>query len=182
MNDINSPLEWVLSGANPTIAEVIYPDHTSGLGSFAVLTLAVGNINDKGRLISQNYKPSGPECLQFWYYSNRVEASFATLNILKLSQNIYSNPLWSANNFETNDWQFGQVQVGDDRAEFSFIFEGVKNENSNNAFIGIDDVTLKIGACPPPVNCNFEDATICSWSQYNYDDLDWLPTKGRKGN
>jgi hypothetical protein len=34
---------------------------------------------------------------------------------------------------------------------------------------------------PKPVNCNFEDTTICSWAQFNYDDLDWLPTRGRKG-
>ena len=140
-------MKWELSGPEPVINGAAYPDHTSQAGSFAFVNLANGNINDKGRFISQKNRPSGPECLQFWYYSNRVEYSFGTLNVLKFSEQVYSTPLWSQNNFEFNDWQFGQAQVGDARVEFSFIFEVIKNGSSTNAFISIDDVTLKSGAC-----------------------------------
>ena len=140
-------MKWEISGPEAVIGGIPYPDHTSQAGSFAFVNLANGNINDKGRLVSQNNKPSGPECLQFWYYSNRAEYSFGTLNVLKFSEQIYSTPLWSQNSFEFNDWQFGQVQIGDSRNEFLFIFEVIKSGFSTNAFISIDDVILKSDAC-----------------------------------
>ena len=176
------PLNWQLSGANSIIDGSSYPDHTSSTGSFAYFFLPMGNLNDKAHLISQKYKPAGPECLQFWYYSNS-ENREGTLNILKLSENVYSTPLWSKNAFDTDAWHYGQVEVGEARNEFSIIFEGIKNLDNAlfNSFIGIDDVILKIGSCLTPVNCNFEDTTTCSWSQYNLDDLDWLLSQGKKG-
>jgi hypothetical protein len=182
-NDITFPLKWQISGPNSIIGDSSYPDHTSMTGSFAYFLLSLGNVNDKAQLISQKYKPSGTECLQFWYYSNNDNIN-GTLNILKLSENVYSSPLWSKKEFNTDGWQYGQVEIGDSRNEFSIIFEGVKNVDNSilNAFIGIDDVILKIGSCLPPIICNFEDATICSWSQFKYDDLDWLVSQGRKGS
>lgn len=143
-----------------------------------------GNQQDRGHLISQKYKPIGPECLQFWYYTN-VQNEEGTLNILiKFDDDVYSTQVWSKTIFDTNGWHYEQVQIGDTKNEFSLVFEGVKNVQSAffNSFIGIDDVTVKLGSCSPPINCNFEDITTCSWSQYSYDDLDWLLSQGQKGD
>ena len=141
--------------------------------------MALGSLNDNAILKSQTYKPIGPECLQFWYYRDKNDGS--TLNVLKYSNNVYSTPLWTKNDFSLGVWQYGQVQVGDTRSEFSFVFEVVKNKVNSNGVIGIDDVVLKIGTCQAPTNCNFEDATMCSWTQVNDDDLDWLLIQGQKG-
>ena len=179
-NDANSPLQWQRTTDSSEISIDSYADHTSGTGSFSYLLLPTGNVNLRGRLISQNFKASGPECLQFWYFGSKND--IGSLNIIKYSEQVFSTPLWTKNNFEIYDWLFGQVQVGDSRVDFTIIFEVIKTVENTNGFIGIDDVTIIPGACPPPINCNFEDGTICSWSQFGYDDLDWLPTKGRKGN
>jgi hypothetical protein len=40
---------------------------------------------------------------------------------------------------------------------------------------------LRIGACPGSIICYFEDGTICYWSQYKYDVMDWLLIQGQKG-
>ena len=173
----NINLKWERSESG-SIAGVMYPDHTSQVGSFAYLDLAVGSINEKGRLISQSYRPIGPECLQFWYYSSLKD--LATLNVLKFGKGNYTDQLWSKKEFNVGEWQFGQVQIGDNINEFSIIFEGVKNI-MNKGILGIDDVLLRVGTCPPPTNCNFEDGTICSWSQYYNDELDWLLIQGQKG-
>ncbi len=159
---------------------MVYPDHTTSTnsGSFAFLNIDVGSLGDRGRLMSHKYKPAGPECLQFWYLF--VGNDIGTLNILKFSNNTYSNPFWTKKDISEDEWQYGQVEIGDSRNDFSFVFEGIKS-SGNAGVLGIDDVMLRIGACPAPINCNFEDATICSWSQYKYDDMDWLLIQGQKG-
>ena len=44
--------------------------------------------------------------------------------------------------------------------------------------IGVDDVVLTLGYCPPPINCDFEQADLCSWTQMKDDDFDWLLQQG----
>lgn len=128
--------------------------------------------------MSHKYSPVGAECLQFWYLMRGND--IGTLNILKYSKGNYSSPLWYKKGYIDDEWQYGQVEIGDTQNDFSFVFEGIKSAG-NYGVIGIDDVTLKIGGCPDPVNCDFEDGTICSWSQYKYDDLDWLLNQGETG-
>ena len=49
----------------------------------------------------------------------------------------------------------------------------------NDGTVGIDDYTIRIGQCSPAINANFEDYTLGSWLQYQYDDMDWLLNQGK---
>ena len=62
------------------------------------------------------------------------------------------------------------------------VFESTRG-NSYKGAMGIDDITLLDGACPPPGSCDFEDDT-CTWSNIRgaYDDFDWTRQNGNTGS
>ena len=59
---------------------------------------------------------------------------------------------------------------------FTVLFRASKS--ANEVVIGVDDVIMTLGYCPPPINCDFEQGTICSWTQMKDDDFDWLLQQG----
>lgn len=157
------------------------PDHTTSTnsGSFAYLAFEIGSVTgDKGVLISPKYKPVGFECLQFWYLIKGN--SIGQLNVRVFSQNQYSTPLWSKIADQVTEWRYGQVEIRETQNEYSFVFEGIRG-TENTGITALDDVILKSGACMPPINCNFEDETTCSWTQSIHDDQDWLLVQGKSG-
>ena len=46
--------------------------------------------------------------------------------------------------------------------------------NSITGVMAFDDFSIRPGACPPLGNCDFEQRSVCSWSQdMSKDDFDW---------
>lgn len=157
-----------------------FTDHTTNsyFGSFAYIDFKNGNVNSKARLVSANYFPNGIECLQFWYLNNGLNSS--KLNIYEKKQSNYGQAIWSKLSHENQlDWRFGEIDIGKSATgEYSIVFEGVKLKNDDKAIVAIDDLIIKIGECPKPIDCNFEDFNLCSWSQYKDNDLDWELSQG----
>lgn len=85
------------------------------------------------------------------------------------------NNLWS-NNFYENAWRYGQVAVNGDVNTFTVVFQALKS--ATEVVIGLDDVIMTLGYCPPPINCDFEQGNLCSWTQLKDDDFDWLLQQG----
>lgn len=171
--DNSTVLEWKRGSSSD--GTTFYDDHTTSTqaGNFAYLNTGVGSFGDKGLLKSKQYRALGNECLQFWYLLDGNE--IGSLNIYTTMSN---NVIWSrAGRTGTPDWHYGQITIYGQR-DFGIIFEGIKGRG-NQGIIAIDDILLISGSCPPPVNCNFEDTTLCSWSQYKYDDMDWLLNQGK---
>ncbi len=115
--------------------------------------------------------------MKFWYFLNGPDGTTGKLNIAK--QNTGSSDetnLWSSDIYENTTWRYGQVSMNGGTNPFAILFEATKS--SSNVLIGIDDVILTLGYCPPPVNCNFESGTMCSWTQLKDDDFDWLLQSG----
>jgi hypothetical protein len=175
VNDNTALLKWKIG--QPTSVSI---DHTTltNQGSFAYVDFQSNILNSKGRLETPKFQFNGYECIQFWYLLNGKDNG--NLNIYVKYINDYGLPIWSKNSHNNDEWRFGQITVGNNSNlvyNYSVIFEAVKGIN-NDGIAGIDDVNIKVGDCPAPINCNFEDFTICSWSQSKNDEIDWLLSQG----
>ena len=75
-------------------------------------------------------------------------------------------------------WVQVEVKIPESFNTFSVVFEGSSTFGLNNPRLGVDDVSLRTGACRKyPGDCDFETG-FCSWSNVNNDDFDWLLHKG----
>ena len=177
VNDNTANNQWLRGKPYPTSV-----DNTLGttLGSFAYVDLANGNLNSNARLISPVHFASGPECLQFWYLVNGGSNS-GKLNVYEKLQANYGSPILTKTSHDNDYWRYAQISLGDHSSNsYQVVFEGIKQANNiQNNVIGIDDVFIKAGACSAyAYDCDFEDFTICSWRQYENNDLDWELNQG----
>ncbi|CAF3694948.1 unnamed protein product, partial [Didymodactylos carnosus] len=153
------------------IPNFINIDHTTSTSSGYFVTAK----DSQAILKSRTYSASGDECLRFWYFINGPQSTSGSLNV---SITESSTSKWF-NDYFFNEWRFAQVQVNS-RDTFMVLFEARKS--TNEVIIGLDDIDLRLGKCSPPVNCNFEDGTLCSWTQSKTDDdFDWLLNRGETG-
>jgi hypothetical protein len=168
-------LKWKRSAYDDAIP---IADHTTGTvlhGSFAYVNMANANSETikVGRLVSPVLELSNSvECLEFWYLTTGT--STGTLNVY-LSKKA-NKTVWHTDRNKDDDWRYVQIQM-DPANTVNIVFEAVRG-NGPDRLIGIDDINMRIGSCLPPVNCNFEENTLCSWTQSKYDDdFDWLITR-----
>ena len=144
---------------------------TKTLLSSASLALSFPN-----RLRSRSYTSVGDECFRFWYFVNGPSGSTGKLTVSKQNGNTQAETVqWSTDIYE-NAWRYGQVTIKGDTSSFIALFQASKS--SADVVIGVDDVIMTLGYCPPPINCDFERADICSWTQMKDDDFDWLLIQG----
>jgi MAM domain, meprin/A5/mu len=128
------------------------------------------------RLRSRPYNNVGDECFRFWYFVNGPDGSTGKLSVAKQNTNSPTETnLWSSDIYE-NAWRYRQVSINGGANSFSAVFQASKS--STDVVIGVDDVILTLGYCPPPINCDFEQADLCSWTQMKDDDFDWLLQQG----
>ena len=114
--------------------------------------------------------------MQFWYYLNGPDGSTGKLSLAKHDRNATGETLlWSGDIYD-KAWRYEQVAISGDVNPFTMIFQAFKS--SNDVVVAIDDVTMTLGYCPPPINCGFESSGICSWTQMKDDQLDWLHYSG----
>lgn len=83
-SDPTANFRWILgSGALTPTGTGPSSDHTYGTssGRYAFLEVSAANRQpgDKARLVSPDYSPSGPQCLEFWYSMYGVDTG--TLNV-----------------------------------------------------------------------------------------------------
>jgi len=128
------------------------------------------------RLQSREYINIGDECLKFWYFLNGPDGSNGKLSAAKQNRGSSNETiLWSGDIYE-NSWRYEQVAINGGPDPFTALFEVSKSVPE--IVIGVDDVRLSLGYCPPPINCNFESGGLCSWTQMKDDTFDWLLQAG----
>ena len=60
---------------------------------------------------------------------------------------------------------------------FQIVFEAIAGSDTTGS-IGIDDILLIPGVCPPLGSCTFETG-MCTWqNSKNSDDFDWIRASG----
>ncbi|CAF4185562.1 unnamed protein product, partial [Rotaria sp. Silwood2] len=162
---------WIRQQAT-NLSYFVNADHTSStsLGYLAMAT------QDNAKLRSRQYTNVGNECLKFWYFINGPDGTTGKLNVARqnggsqIEMNLWSNDIYE------NAWRYGQVLINGSATSFVTLFQALKS--SQNVNIGIDDVILTLGYCSPPINCDFENRGICSWTQLKDDTFDWLLQSG----
>lgn len=113
--------------------------------------------------------------MQFWYYLNGPDGSTGRLSMAKHDRNGTEQTLWSGGIYDQG-WRYEQAAVSGGVDPFTMIFQAFKS--SNDVVVAIDDVTMTLGFCPSPINCDFESFGLCSWTQMQDDQLDWLHHSG----
>ena len=128
------------------------------------------------RLQSREYTNIGNECLKFWYFLNGPDASNGKLTLTQHHRGAPSETnLWSGDIYDKT-WRYEQVFIDGGVDPFTVSF--IASKPSPDVIVGIDDVILTLGYCPPPTTCDFESAGLCSWTQMKDDDFDWLLQSG----
>jgi hypothetical protein len=128
------------------------------------------------RFQTREYQNIGDECLKFWFYLNGPDGSNGKLNLSQQNRGSSNEiHLWSNDIYDRN-WRYEQVSINGGIDPFTAIFQVTKP--SQDVIIGIDDIRLTLGYCPPPTNCDFESAGLCSWTQMKDDSFDWLLQAG----
>ena len=118
--------------------------------------------------------------MQFWYLlegTGTAELKVRERYFRPSSSNVYEGPIWNTKSQANSQWRYTQARISNTYFNYRIYFNALRNDF--NGYIGIDDVEIKIGACKPAINCNFEDYTTCSWLQNQEDDMDWILTQGK---
>ena len=97
----------------------------------------------------------------------------AHVNALNVYRKGYSSyyKIWSRQGTQGNRWRFAQVNVYS--ASITRVrIEGVRG-SSYQGDIAIDDVVVLDSYCPTSKYCDFEDTSMCGWSNGRGDDFEW---------
>lgn len=79
--------------------------------------------------------------------------------------------IWTRKGTQGNRWRYAQVDVYSTSVT-RLRFEGVRG-TSYRGDIAIDDVVVLDQPCPTAMYCDFEDTTLCQWSNQAGDNFDW---------
>ncbi|XP_077978860.1 MAM and LDL-receptor class A domain-containing protein 1-like [Glandiceps talaboti] len=168
--------DWTrLQGSTGSVGTGPAFDHTTGSGFYIYIETSSTVVYDKARVISPYISSSATRCLRFWYHM--YGANVGSLNVYFKINSQQGNAIWTRKGTQGNQWIEGLVTITANSAEY-VVFEGVAG-TSFEGDIALDDISLQNGLCPsssttPPYrDCNFEDNTLCGWTQSGNDDFDW---------
>ncbi|XP_041467171.1 MAM and LDL-receptor class A domain-containing protein 1-like [Lytechinus variegatus] len=135
---------------------------------------------------------TGLHCLQFWYHmigNGMGELLVYTSNSTILV--VTGNDLWrmvGSQSPSSYEWLYGQVTIDFDYAS-QIYFVGIVGSSKSD--MALDDIFIDSGGCeiqPPladpsvglqPLSCDFDDNSLCSWTQDRTDDFNWILNKGQ---
>ncbi|XP_013393211.1 MAM and LDL-receptor class A domain-containing protein 1 [Lingula anatina] len=190
--DTKDQFDWTRQNG-PTSSTNTGPstDHTMGTGAGFYVYIEASPVapGNKARLVSPIVQYSGSvQCLTFWYhmYGQHVD----TLNVYVQTRLNLGSPVWSKNTTQGNVWRRAQVDVNA-KVAFNIVFEGVSGIGYAGD-ISLDDIDIKPGYCQqgstatpggtraPATVCDFENPTVCGFSQVTTgDQFDWTRAKGK---
>ncbi|RNA26977.1 MAM and LDL-receptor class A domain-containing 1-like, partial [Brachionus plicatilis] len=177
LGDSSVDLRWILG--KPV------SDHSSfSNGSLVYVDLSTSlRQNSMARLVGPKFRTNSYECVQFWYIlSNAFTPNALSLQVYEV-QNSVASSKWSMMSTTLAEWRHGQIQIDHTAVsnyDYSIMFEGqvLSSTQLNNPLIGVDDLKILPGKCPTLLECDFEEYSLCAWSQSKDDKLDWLLNQG----
>ena len=119
------------------------------------------------RLTNREYSIGSNGCIQFWCYINGSAGNTGKLPAVQ--QNVITRSL-------VNVWCYGQIPVSRGLNISTVIFDASKT--TWDVIIGVEDMEINIGTCPPPINYNFEGRYLWSWTQMKDDEFHSLLQQG----
>lgn len=175
-----SSLTWKTysGGSNQLQTIPISYDHTTGTSSGSYVYVDLENQGEKlnGRLYSQLYSLAKNDsyCLEFYYV---LLGSNNTFTVYAESSIGNRRPLFTRNYDHGLIWNKGEVTITAVN-QFQISFE-IYTGYYRKGFVALDDYTFKEGSCSFQSNeCSFDDGTLCSWTNANDNQFDWLLHSG----
>ncbi|KAK7478852.1 hypothetical protein BaRGS_00029951, partial [Batillaria attramentaria] len=156
-------------------------DHT-GSGHYLYLEASGRSPGDTAVLASPTLTnagtPSGTVCLTFWY--SMYGFSMGTLELFTAQTDLSNqNLVWRKNSQQNQGWKRAAVEI-DNTSPLRLVWKAIRGPGYTSD-IAIDDVSHAPGSCPvvADINCDFDNADICGYTQLDTDDYDWLRNNGR---
>ncbi|XP_066300034.1 MAM and LDL-receptor class A domain-containing protein 1-like [Branchiostoma lanceolatum] len=154
-------------------------DHTTGNGFYVYIEASNKSPDDRARIVSPDVTVPAAQtkCLKFWYhmYGSSVDA----FNVYWQVGGALGDAIWTRQGDQGNLWTEARVDIPAGQGQV--VLEGVRGI-SFRGDIAVDDVTLTDGACqqvvgpsvpPGGLRCDFEDVTLCGYTQDTDDDFNW---------
>ncbi|CAN7937765.1 unnamed protein product [Ixodes hexagonus] len=102
-------------------------------------------------------------CVKFWYYRQ----GSLTTRFRLLGRDATTNATadyWVTVGAKGPQWNYAQVALGKDQVVYLVFF----TESTWGGQTALDDISVNVGECPPPVLCDFE-GDDCGWQAYVED-------------
>nr|KAG5689549.1 hypothetical protein BaRGS_022052 [Batillaria attramentaria] len=177
--DTTDSYNWVrLRGKTASGSTGPTSDHTGQNHYYIYMEASLGHSGSTTRLISPTINAAASQCLAFWYhmYGTHVNA----LNVLLTGSGVDNTTIWTRNHTQGNSWHQAQIHLGGSSYSgyTNVVFEAIRGQ-SYLGDIAIDDITLNPGSCNDVtsvsnIDCDFEPANICNYTQETTDDFDWI--------
>ncbi|XP_025084894.1 MAM and LDL-receptor class A domain-containing protein 2-like isoform X1 [Pomacea canaliculata] len=90
-----------------------------------------------------------------------------------------SSQLWMLSEGQGPQWHLASINIKSIE-RFQVEFVGVIGEGMYGG-MALDDILMTPTSCLERTDCDFEQSGICSWTQSNSDDLDWLVNSAEIG-
>ncbi|XP_035827615.1 MAM and LDL-receptor class A domain-containing protein 1 [Aplysia californica] len=153
-------------------------DHTKGTGHYIYLETSSGRNGDQAVLSSPTgFNGNATQCLSFWYHMYGLTVNSL---IVRLKGSSTTMDLWRENGTHGDHWIQAQVDIGGSSTGFANQVQFVAVHGSSyTGDIAVDDIKLVAGLCTSsagsksPINCDFEDSSLCGYIQDPNDDGDW---------
>ncbi|XP_022096502.1 MAM and LDL-receptor class A domain-containing protein 1-like [Acanthaster planci] len=181
-------------GSTPTWNTGPSSDHTTGTGYYAYMEGTGKGWNNKLRLVSPDVTvvpSSGVKCVRFWYH---------IYGVLSGSLYVYTSSDGTAGNLgsaifqrigsQGDQWLEAGLDVTSSVSPFKVVFEAQRGL-LDTSDIALDDVELLDGYCSQVVitptsstipslrECDFEDPSICGFTQDTNDNFNWQRKNGQ---
>ncbi|CAI9725294.1 and LDL-receptor class A domain-containing 2-like [Octopus vulgaris] len=159
----------------PPIDTQILPryDHTEDSLTGHYMYLRNSHVRSgSARLFSKVQRKTSGSCVSFWYSIGGTSNSMR-FRVYSLISDIYRN-LWTRSSRTGKTWNQAEVTVKSN-THWQVAFLGYSTRFDKQSYIALDDVKITSGSCPMDGDCNFEK-DMCSWSNSNQDNFDWLQT------
>ncbi|XP_072014819.1 MAM and LDL-receptor class A domain-containing protein 2-like [Amphiura filiformis] len=153
-------------------------DHTLGTSQGYYMFIEASSPRIKGddsRFESANVPYSYPKmCIDFWYhmYGDHI----GTLNVYIKVAGQLGPPVWERIGTRDDRWYRGQILYLPAN-DFQVSYEGIIGD-SYLGDIALDDLSIYYGNCEATHTCEFQDSTLCGYTQDDTDDFEWTVLSG----
>uniref|UniRef100_A0A2C9KBP7 MAM domain-containing protein n=1 Tax=Biomphalaria glabrata TaxID=6526 RepID=A0A2C9KBP7_BIOGL len=132
------------------------------------------NSNTHAQLMTKSISGDRQRCLRFFYSMGGAHPG--SLNIYTKNATL-GTALWALRDFNGAGWMTAEVNLPARSTAYQVVFL-VQVYATHSGAISIDDVNILDGSCRNPATCNFEQSDLCTWSNDQADQFDWIINRG----
>ncbi|KAK0068562.1 MAM and LDL-receptor class A domain-containing protein 2, partial [Biomphalaria pfeifferi] len=132
------------------------------------------SLNTHAQLMTKSISGDRQRCLRFFYSMGGAHPG--SLNIYTKNATL-GTALWALRDFNGAGWMTAEVNLPARSTAYQVVFL-VQVYATHSGALSIDDVNILDGACRNSATCNFEQSDLCTWSNDQADQFDWIINRG----